>query len=51
MPASNNMEGGVSRAPTAPRLGIEVDEKEAAHPFQPEVTMAYFHKDGFVADW
>lgn len=47
-----NMERGVSRAPTAPGLGIDVDEKEAAkHPFQPEVTMAYFHKDGSVADW
>jgi len=47
-----NMEGGVSRAPTAPGLGIDINEKEAAkHPFQPEVTMAYFHKDGSVADW
>ena len=47
-----NMEGGVSRTPTAPGLGIDVDEKEAAkHPFQPEVTMANFHKDGSVADW
>lgn len=46
------MEGGVSRAPTAPGLGIDINEKEAAkHPFQPEVTMAYFHKDGSVADW
>ena len=47
-----NMEGGVSRPPTAPGLGIDINEKEAAkHPFQPAVTMAYFHKDGSVADW
>jgi galactonate dehydratase len=47
-----NIEGGVSRAPTAPGLGIDIDEKEAAkYPFQPEVTMAYYHKDGSVADW
>jgi galactonate dehydratase len=46
------VEGGVSRAPTAPGLGIDINEKEAAkHPFQPEVMMAYFHKDGSVADW
>jgi galactonate dehydratase len=46
------MVGGVSRAPTAPGLGIDINEKEAVkHPFQPEVTMAYFHKDGSVADW
>ncbi len=46
------MDGGVSRVPTAPGLGIDINEKEAAkYPFQPEVTMAYFHKDGSVADW
>src|SRR5712692_6379782 len=44
--------GGVALAPTAPGLGIEVNEKEAAkHPFAPEVTMPYFHRDGSVADW
>jgi galactonate dehydratase len=33
-------------------LGIEINEKEAAkHPFAPEVTMPYFHRDGSVADW
>lgn len=43
---------GVLKQPTAPGLGIDINEKEAAkHPFQPEVTMAYFHKDGSVADW
>src|SRR5262245_44457699 len=46
------MEGGVSRAPTAPGLGIDINEKEAEkHPFQPEVMMAYFHNDGAVAAW
>ena len=46
------MVSGLTQAPTAPGLGIEVNEQEAArHPFQPEVTMAYFHKDGSVADW
>ncbi len=46
------MEGGLARAPTAPGLGIEINEAEAAkHPFQPEVYMPYFHKDGSVADW
>jgi galactonate dehydratase len=45
-------EGGIAYAPSTPGLGIDINEKEAAkHPFQPEVTMAYFHKDGSVADW
>jgi galactonate dehydratase len=47
-----SMEGGVARVPTRPGLGIEINEREAAkHPFQPEVTMAYVHRDGSVADW
>jgi galactonate dehydratase len=47
-----NMKGGLVQAPIAPGLGIEINEKEAAkYPFQPEVAMAYFHKDGSVADW
>lgn len=38
--------------PTRPGLGIEVNEAEAAkHPFQPEILMQPFHKDGAVADW
>jgi len=46
------MEGGIAHAPTAPGLGIEINEGEAAkHPFQTEVYMPYFHKDGSVADW
>lgn len=43
---------GIGHAPSTPGLGIEVNEKEAVkHPFQPEVTMAHFHRDGSVADW
>lgn len=43
---------GECTAPTAPGLGIDINEAEAKkHPFEPEVTMAYFHKDGSVADW
>lgn len=38
--------------PTAPGLGIDINEKEAAkYPFQPEVPMDCFHRDGSVADW
>lgn len=44
--------GGICPVPSAPGLGIDVNEKEAAkHPFEPEVAMAYFHRDGSVADW
>jgi galactonate dehydratase len=47
-----HIERGIARAPTAPGLGIDVNEREAArHPFAPEVTMPYFHRDGSVADW
>ena len=43
---------GICSAPRKPGLGIDINESEARkHPFQPEVTMAYFHKDGSVADW
>jgi galactonate dehydratase len=46
------IERGIGRAPSAPGLGVEVNESEAArHPFQPEVTMEHFHRDGSVADW
>jgi galactonate dehydratase len=38
--------------PTAPGLGISVDEREAGkHPFQQEVLMQWWHGDGAVADW
>ncbi len=47
-----DVSGGVVPAPIAPGLGIDINEKEAAkHPFQPEVTMESFHRDGSVADW
>jgi len=43
---------GVTRVPSGPGLGIEINEQEAAkHPFQPEVTMPRFRRDGSVADW
>jgi len=45
-------EGAISHTPTRPGLGIDINEKEAAkHPYQPEITMPYFHRDGSVADW
>jgi galactonate dehydratase len=38
--------------PTAPGLGIAIDEDEAAeHPFDQEVLMQWWHHDGAVADW
>jgi galactonate dehydratase len=47
-----SIEGGIGHPPSAPGIGVEVNEAEAArHPFQPEVTMARFHRDGSVADW
>lgn len=43
---------GVTGVPAGPGLGIEINEREAAkHPFQPEVTMPRFRRDGSVADW
>ncbi len=47
-----DVQSGVCTAPTAPGLGIDINEAEARkYAFQAEVTMAYFHKDGSVADW
>jgi galactonate dehydratase len=44
--------GGRVGLPDRPGLGIEVDEAAAArHPFQHEVLMQPFHRDGSVADW
>jgi len=38
--------------PDRPGLGIEVDEAAAArHPFEQEVLMQTYHRDGAVADW
>lgn len=47
-----NIAQGYVLPPTAPGLGIDINEAEAArHPFEPEVTMACFRRDGSVADW
>jgi galactonate dehydratase len=49
---SLELEGGRASLPSAPGLGVEVDERAAArHPFEPEPLMRYFHDDGAVADW
>jgi galactonate dehydratase len=46
------VESGIAHAPNQPGLGIEISEREAAnHPFQPEVYMPAFRRDGSVADW
>lgn len=38
--------------PTAPGIGVEMDEKEAAkHPFKSGTPVQWFHNDGSVADW
>ena len=45
------VDGHVS-LPEGPGLGIEVDEVAAArHPFEQEVLMQPYHRDGAVADW
>jgi galactonate dehydratase len=45
-------EGAIAHAPTRPGLGIDINEKEAAkHPYQAEILMPHFHRDGSVADW
>jgi galactonate dehydratase len=47
-----DVQHGNCAAPTRPGLGIDINEAEARkHPFQPEVTMACFRRDGSVADW
>jgi galactonate dehydratase len=43
---------GAIEPPTRPGLGIDINEKEAArYPFQTEVQMNCFRRDGSVADW
>jgi galactonate dehydratase len=38
--------------PTAPGIGVEIDEKEAEkHPFVSGNPVQWFHNDGSVADW
>jgi galactonate dehydratase len=45
-------EGGVAQLPTAPGLGVEVDESAARrHPYRPEPQIAATLADGSVADW
>lgn len=45
-------EGRLVRPGTRPGLGIEIDEKEVAkHPFEQELPMRTFYKDGSVGDW
>lgn len=47
-----NVESGVVSTPTAAGLGIDINEGEAAkHPWQKEVLMPSFHRDGSVTDW
>jgi galactonate dehydratase len=46
------LRAGAAQPHTRPGLGVEINEKEAArHPFEPEVLMAAYHRDGSVADW
>jgi galactonate dehydratase len=45
-------EGRIVEPSSAPGLGIEINEKEVAkHPFEPEIPMRSFYKDGSVGDW
>jgi galactonate dehydratase len=47
-----DLSNGTAKLPTAPGLGVEVNESEAAkYPFRQEPLMRYFHSDGAVADW
>ncbi|MBI3681905.1 MAG: galactonate dehydratase [Acidobacteria bacterium] len=47
-----DVERGSVLPPSKPGLGIDINESEAARrPFEPEVTMECFHRDGSVADW
>ena len=45
-------EGRLVRPGTRPGLGIEINEKEVAkHPFEQELPMETFYRDGSVGDW
>ncbi|MBY0375675.1 MAG: mandelate racemase/muconate lactonizing enzyme family protein, partial [Bryobacteraceae bacterium] len=47
-----NVSQGFVSSPTAPGLGIDIREEEAAkHPWEMEVYMPMFHRDGSVTDW
>jgi len=44
--------GRIVRANARPGLGIEINETEVRkHPFEQEVVLRTFHKDGSVGDW
>jgi galactonate dehydratase len=46
------IENGFVLPPTRPGIGIEINEKAAAHhPYAPELQMRTYHPDGSVADW
>lgn len=46
------IENGRVAPPTAPGLGVEIDEAEAArHPYVPEPQLRTAHSDGAVGDW
>jgi galactonate dehydratase len=46
------IERGTAYVPASPGLGIEINEKAAAkYPYQPDLEMPAFHRDGSVADW
>ena len=46
------LDAGHMSPPTAPGLGVEIDEAAAAaHPYQPEPQYRWFHEDGSVAEW
>jgi galactonate dehydratase len=48
----HRVKNGAYAVPTAPGLGIDVNERAAAqHPYAPELVQRYFHPDGAVADW
>ncbi len=43
---------GYIQAPSAPGIGVSIDEVEAArHPFEASSPIQWFHRDGSVADW
>jgi galactonate dehydratase len=43
---------GYIQVPTAPGIGVSIDEVEAAkHPFEVSSPIQWFHNDGSVADW
>jgi galactonate dehydratase len=47
-----DVSSGTVFVPKAPGLGIEIDEEAARkHPWQPEVYMPVWRRDGSVADW